>query len=165
MTIRERHMDTRLGRMAWLEAGAGWPVVLLHGFPLNAGMWRPQLERVPEGSRFIAPDFPGFGRSEPRRVPGNGLGLYAAAVGDLMDALELDDAVIAGLSMGGYVAFEMYRQLPGRFAGPTRPRDVPAAPACASCSRARGQRGSPIRCSRNCFPARRRPTSWPQCAR
>jgi pimeloyl-ACP methyl ester carboxylesterase len=117
MTIRERHMDTRLGRMAWLEAGAGWPVVLLHGFPLNAGMWRPQLERVPEGSRFIAPDFPGFGRSEPRRVPGNGLGLYAAAVGDLMDALELDDAVIAGLSMGGYVAFEMYRQLPGRFAG------------------------------------------------
>jgi pimeloyl-ACP methyl ester carboxylesterase len=117
MTIRERHMDTPLGRMAWFEAGAGWPVLLLHAFPLNAAMWRPQLERVPEGARFIAPDFPGFGRSELRRLPGNGLGLYAAAVGDLMDALELDDAVIAGLSMGGYVAFEMYRQLPGRFAG------------------------------------------------
>lgn len=117
MTIRERHMDTRLGRVAWLEAGAGWPVVLLHAFPLNAWMWRPQLERVPEGSRFIAPDFPGFGRSEARSSAGSGLGVYAAAVGDLMDALELDDAVIAGLSMGGYVAFEMYRQLPARFAG------------------------------------------------
>jgi pimeloyl-ACP methyl ester carboxylesterase len=112
--VRERHMMTRRGRMAWLEAGAGWPVVLLHAFPLHAEMWRPQLERVPEGWRYLAPDFPGFGRSE---MGGRTLDEYAAAIGDLMDGLELDDAVIAGLSMGGYVAFAMYRQSPARFAG------------------------------------------------
>src|SRR3954467_4887824 len=44
-----------------LEAGAGWPLILLHAFPLNADMWRPQLERVPTGWRMIAPDFRGFG--------------------------------------------------------------------------------------------------------
>jgi 3-oxoadipate enol-lactonase len=117
VSIRERHMQTRRGRMAWLDAGAGWPVVLLHAFPLNADMWRPQLERVPQGWRFIAPDFPGFGRSELAAAPAGTLDDYAAAIGDLMDCLELDDAVIAGVSMGGYVAFAMYRQLAARFAG------------------------------------------------
>lgn len=106
--------------MAWLEAGAGWPVLLLHAFPLNADMWRPQLKRVPEGWRFIAPDLPGFGGSElPVPAPDGGMQMddYAIAVGDLMDCLQLDDAVVVGLSMGGYVALAMYRQLPARFSG------------------------------------------------
>lgn len=124
-------MRTRRGRLAWLEAGAGWPLVLLHAFPLHGGMWRPQLERVPEGWRFIAPDFPGFGRSEPLPADSpRAIDEYAGAVGDLMDGLELDDAVIAGLSMGGYVALAMYRQSEARFSGlvlaDTRPQaDTP----------------------------------------
>lgn len=44
----------------YLDAGAGWPVLLVHAFPLSADMWRPQLERVPDGWRFIAPDLAGF---------------------------------------------------------------------------------------------------------
>lgn len=115
--VSEHRMQTSRGRMAWLEAGAGWSVLLLHAFPLSAEMWRPQLERVPDGWRFIAPDFRGFGRSP--LPPGAAVGVddYAADIGDLMDYLELDDAVIAGLSMGGYVAFAMYRQVPARFTG------------------------------------------------
>ena len=109
------------GDMSWLEAGAGWPVVLLHAFPLNAEMWRPQLERVPDGWRFIAPDLRGVPSMEQ----------YAAEIGGFMDSLGLDDAVIAGLSMGGYIAFELYRQAPARFTGlvlaDTRPQaDTPA---------------------------------------
>jgi pimeloyl-ACP methyl ester carboxylesterase len=65
MAITERSIETARGRMTWLEAGAGWPVVLLHGCPLTADMWRPQLEAVPDGWRFIAPDFRGFGRFLP----------------------------------------------------------------------------------------------------
>jgi pimeloyl-ACP methyl ester carboxylesterase len=131
MGIRERSMETARGRMAWLEAGAGWPVVLLHGFPLTADMWRPQLEAVPDGWRFIAPDFRGFGRFLP---PSGGGDLtmddYAADVFALMDSLELDDAVIGGLSMGGYVTFAMHRLGPARFTGmilaDTRPQaDTP----------------------------------------
>lgn len=100
----------------WLEAGSGWPVVLLHAFPLNATMWRPQLERVPQGWRFIAPDFRGCGRAGAVTTPWS-IDDYAADIGDLMDCLQLDDAVIVGLSMGGYVAFAMYRQAPARFNG------------------------------------------------
>src|SRR3954454_225665 len=88
MAIEERLISTSRGEIAWLEAGRGWPLVLLHGFPLSAAMWRPQLEAVPQGWRFIAPDFRGFGRtplgSEPVTVAAQ-----AADVGALMDALEI----------------------------------------------------------------------------
>ena len=134
MNIRERSMETARGRMTWLEAGAGWPVVLLHAFPLSADMWRPQLDRVPDGWRFIAPDLRGFGRSLPPRggnyrinrgdswLPPSGgremtIDDYAADVLALMDGLEIDTAAIGGLSMGGYVTFAMFRKEPARFTG------------------------------------------------
>ena len=107
-------METPRGRMAWLEAGSGWPVILLHGFPLNADMWRPQLERVPTGWRFIAPDLRGFGQGGGTRTSLS-MDEWAADVFSLMDCLELDDAVIGGLSLGGYVTFAMYRQAGTRF--------------------------------------------------
>ena len=47
-TVTRRTIGTVRGPMTWLEAGAGWPLVLLHAFPLTAEMWRPQLERVPD---------------------------------------------------------------------------------------------------------------------
>jgi 3-oxoadipate enol-lactonase len=116
MRINERSMEIDGRRLTFLEAGAGWPLVLLHAFPLKAEMWRPQLERVPEGWRFIAPDLRGFGRAD---APGGKMTMddYAADVLSLMDGLELDDAVIGGLSMGGYVSFAMYRLAPSRFTG------------------------------------------------
>lgn len=121
--VHSRSIETGARRLAWLEAGAGWPVILLHAFPLNSEMWRLQLEAVPAGWRFIAPDLRGFGRAHLRRLmvedgaPTLTVGDYGADVVALMDALEIDDAVIGGLSMGGYVAFAMFRQAPGRFAG------------------------------------------------
>jgi len=99
----------------YLEAGSGWPVVLLHAFPLNADMWRPQLERVPEGWRFIAPDMRGFG---PDAVPESGqttLDQMASDVVRLLDHLAIDQAVIGGLSMGGYITFSLFRLAPERF--------------------------------------------------
>lgn len=110
--------------MRYLEAGAGWPVVLLHAFPLNADMWRPQLARVPEGWRFIAPDLTslppegGSYRVEPEGgSDGTGLDDYARAVVRLLDRLEIDDAIIGGLSMGGYITFALFRLAPERFTG------------------------------------------------
>lgn len=104
--ISERSIETTCGRAAWLEAGAGWPLILIHAFPLDASMWRPQLERVPDSWRIIAPHLKGASMRE-----------YAAGVLALMDALQIDSAVIGGLSMGGYVTFEMFRQAPSRFTG------------------------------------------------
>jgi 3-oxoadipate enol-lactonase len=149
VSISERSMETDRGPMSWLEAGAGWPVILLHAFPLDAGIWRPQLDAVPQGWRFIAPDLRGFGRFLPPEggshaitqedswlppLGGRAITMddYAADVFCLMDSLKLDDAVIGGLSMGGYVAFAMFRQSPRRFTGmilaDTRSQaDTPAA--------------------------------------
>ncbi len=81
-------------------------------------MWRPQLEAVPAAWRFIAPDLRGFGQSEvgdpalPASVEG-----YARDVVWLLDQLGVGTAVIAGLSMGGYVAFALLRLVPERVAG------------------------------------------------
>ena len=117
--INERAIETDRGRVAYLEAGAGWPVVLIHAFPLAAEMWRPQLERVPMGSWFIAPDLRGFGRSPLSAIGSRPITIddYAEDVGALMDALEIESATIGGLSMGGYVTLAMHRQSPERFNG------------------------------------------------
>jgi len=107
-----------------LEAGHGRPVVLLHAFPLSADMWRPQLDRVPDGWRFIAPDFRGFQPpgssvrpSAASVVPSTSVDDYARDVLDLMDGLGIETGVIGGLSMGGYVTLAVHRLAPERFAG------------------------------------------------
>ena len=107
-----------------LESGHGRPVVLLHAFPLSADMWRPQLDRVPDGWRFIAPDFRGFRPpgSDPhpsatRSAPSTSVDDYARDVLDLMNGLGIETAVIGGLSMGGYVTMALHRLAPERFAG------------------------------------------------
>jgi pimeloyl-ACP methyl ester carboxylesterase len=115
--IRETFVETRAGRTRVLEAGAVWPVVLLHAFPLSADMWRPQLERVANGWRLIAPDLPGFGPGAAKPSGPTTMDGMAAAVDAVLDALEVEQATIGGLSMGGYVTFALCRRSPGRFTG------------------------------------------------
>lgn len=101
----------------YLEAGAGWPVVLLHAFPLDADMWRPQLEQAPQGWRLIAPDVRGFGPGSqiPAGARAPTMDDLAGDVDALLDALEISEAAIGGLSMGGYIAFALWRRTPERF--------------------------------------------------
>ena len=110
--VREQRIAVGTGTVRYLEAGGGWPVVLLHGFPLNADMWRPQLENVPEGWRFIAPDLRGFGPEA--NAPATSMDDLAAGVVEMLDALRIEKAAIGGLSMGGYVTFAVLRQAPAR---------------------------------------------------
>jgi pimeloyl-ACP methyl ester carboxylesterase len=87
-------------------------VVLVHAFPLDARMWEPQML----GPAVIAPDLPGFG-SAPMR--GDTLTMATAAEHCLAaaDAAGLDRVVVCGLSMGGYVALELWRRASDRIAG------------------------------------------------
>lgn len=98
----------------WLEAGSGDPVLFLHGFPFDARMWSGQLSTLPGGWRGIAPDLRGFGESGGAGEPLT-LDLLAADVAALLDALETGTAVVCGLSMGGYVAFALWRRRPELF--------------------------------------------------
>jgi pimeloyl-ACP methyl ester carboxylesterase len=88
-------------------------VVLIHAFPLNATLWRPQIDRAPTGWRFITPDLPGFGRS--RLEPARTMEEMAQSVLDVLDVERIERAVIGGMSMGGYVTFALYRLAPQRF--------------------------------------------------
>lgn len=90
-------------------------VVLIHAFPLNAAMWRPQVERAPTGWRFVTPDLPGFGGSW--APPARTMEEMARGVLNVLDEQGIVTAVIGGLSMGGYVTFALYRLAPERFSG------------------------------------------------
>jgi len=93
------------------------PVLLLvHGFPLDSRMWAAQLDGLAAEARLIAPDLRGHGRSDappgPYTVDGHADDLAA-----LLDLLGIERAIVAGLSMGGYVAFAMWHRHAARVAG------------------------------------------------
>ena len=110
--MRTHDVAVASGSLSVVEAGEGSPIVFLHAFPLSSRMWAPQLSAVPEGWRAIAPDLRGFGRSPRGGDPARDVRAHAADVLALIDALGLPAPVLAGLSMGGYVAFECWRQRP-----------------------------------------------------
>jgi 3-oxoadipate enol-lactonase len=101
------------------ERVSGRALVLVHAFPLSADMWRRQASELPSGWRLVAPDLRGFGESEPDSRIGAGATMddYAGDVFALLDRLDIESAVIGGLSMGGYVTFAMFRKAPERFLG------------------------------------------------
>lgn len=106
--VTERTLATeRIATHFW-EAGSGVPLLLIHGNLSNGAVWREQLELLPDGVHGIAPDLRGFGSSEPAPVDATrGLRDFADDVGALLDALELDQAHVAGHSLGGGVALQL----------------------------------------------------------
>jgi|SoiMethySBSTD1v2_1073268.scaffolds.fasta_scaffold215014_5 pimeloyl-ACP methyl ester carboxylesterase len=95
------------------DRGTGTVVVLLHAFPFDSSMWRSQVADLASHHRVLAPDFPGFGGS----AVSAGLTVDSAAdiVAELLDHLGVNERVIvAGLSMGGYVALAFARLYPQR---------------------------------------------------
>lgn len=87
-------------------------LLLIHAFPLDARMWSAQ--RL--GDRVIAPDLPGFGGSASAGAVTT-MAACADRCVEALDAAGLDRAVVCGLSMGGYVALELWRRHPERFVG------------------------------------------------
>lgn len=108
-------------RLACEDAGSGPPIVLLHGFPLDHTMWDAQIADLQSHFRVIAPDLRGFGASHLADGDAeNGVGMerYAADVVALLDWLQISEPVVlAGLSMGGYVAWQIALRWPERLRG------------------------------------------------
>jgi non-heme chloroperoxidase len=82
------------------DHGAGQPVVLIHGYPLDSSSWEKQTAVLLEaGKRVITYDRRGFGRSD-RPTSGHDCDTYAADLSGLVSTLDLQDAVLVGFSMG-----------------------------------------------------------------
>jgi pimeloyl-ACP methyl ester carboxylesterase len=101
--------------LAWEDEGQGLPVVLLHAFPLNKGMWAEQKRALAHGYRLITPDFRGHGESAVVEEDST-MEQLADDVRGLLDELQLQRVVLGGLSMGGYVSFAFYRKYARRVA-------------------------------------------------
>ena len=104
-------------RIYYQVQGEGEPMMLIHGYPLNSGLFRDNVGAlVQAGYQVVTPDLRGFGQSE---AP-NGIAsveTYAADMLAVMDELSIDQATVLGMSMGGWTLFEMYRQASERFTG------------------------------------------------
>src|SRR6266542_257799 len=109
--IRVRAGDAEL---AVEVRGDGLPVLLVHGFPFDRTMWRHQLAALSRWRR-IAPDLRGVGASTaPAAGDGYSISLYADDLVAVLDALGIRASAVCGLSMGGYVVFDLLRRYPDR---------------------------------------------------
>ena len=121
--------------LAYDDHGIGLPIIFLHAFPLNRSMWQSELITLlsDERYRLVALDWHGFGESEITN-PISTMELFADDLAGLMDSLGIQQAVLCGLSMGGYAAFAFLRKYSQRVSGlilaDTRPgADTPEAQA------------------------------------
>ena len=97
------------------DQGTGIPLVLLHGFSLDHRMWQHQIDELSAKYRVIAIDVPGFGNSPLKHVSIT----LSEVAGDIMSAIDemlpQQRCVVMGLSMGGYIAWELLSRYPDRF--------------------------------------------------
>lgn len=96
--------------IAYDDEGSGAEVVLVHGHPFDRTMWRPQVSALTRaGYRVIVPDLRGYGQSTV--VPGKTtLDVFARDILGLLDGLGVERFHLGGLSMGGQIVMELYRQ-------------------------------------------------------
>lgn len=85
-------------------------LVLIHAFPLSGAMWEHERRALRDAADpIIAPSLPGFGGTAVPRGDAS-MDDYADSVVAAMDAAKIERAAVAGISMGGYVAFAMWRR-------------------------------------------------------
>jgi pimeloyl-ACP methyl ester carboxylesterase len=103
-------------RVNYVDIGsgdAGPPVVFVHGLGGAWQNWLENLPRVAQDRRALALDLPGFGRSDMPRSEIT-ISSYARCVNNFCEQLGLDEVVVVGNSMGGFVAAELAIQFPAR---------------------------------------------------
>lgn len=92
------------------------PLLLIHGFPHDRALWRPQVEALRDIARPIAPDLRGFGDAG-TAADTMTMTDFAADLKALLDSMRINKAVVCGLSMGGYVALAFLAKYPDMVQG------------------------------------------------
>ncbi|MCC7025320.1 MAG: alpha/beta hydrolase [Saprospiraceae bacterium] len=90
------------------------PIIFLHGYPFDKSMWQAQLDFFKPSNRVIACDIRGFGKSKDEKSHLS-IDLFAEDLIEFMNHLNIDIAILCGLSMGGYIALNAMKKFPDRF--------------------------------------------------
>jgi len=106
---------TQSNTLYHVEKGKGLPVVLVHGFPLDGRMWEQQVAALSDRYRVVAVDLPEFGKSASRGE--FTMDSLAEAIHDHLVAINARPCVLAGLSMGGYIALAFAKKYPSDLVG------------------------------------------------
>ncbi|GAA1937874.1 alpha/beta fold hydrolase [Nocardioides marmoribigeumensis] len=100
-------------RRAFVKAGSGPAILLLHGMACDHTTWNPIIRRLARRHTVIAPDLLGHGRSDKPRADYS-VGGYANGMRDLLTVLGIDRVTVVGHSLGGGVAMQFAYQFPER---------------------------------------------------
>lgn len=103
------HFTSDDARLYYESTGAGTPVVLLHPFPVHHEFWNEIAPKLATRYQLIFPDLRAHGRSEVGKGAA-GMAKHAADLLRLLETLEIPKAVLVGVSIGGYILFEFWRQ-------------------------------------------------------
>jgi pimeloyl-ACP methyl ester carboxylesterase len=121
MNEEVRHSTTSTNGISMhvAEMGAGFPVVMLHGWPELWFSWRHQLPALAAaGYRAVAPDMRGYGETDAPAEPSQyTMKIVCADIAGMMDALDIERAVVVGHDWGGAALWQFGLRYPGRVAG------------------------------------------------
>ncbi|WP_440990193.1 alpha/beta fold hydrolase [Haloarchaeobius baliensis] len=112
----------------YVRQGDGPPVVFVHGLLMSTSMWQPQVDALADSFTTIAYDVRGHGRTGGSARSSYAIELFAADLAGLFDALDIERAVVCGLSMGGAIAQSFAAANPDRVAGLVLADTFPAGP-------------------------------------
>ena len=115
--FESRWFDGRSGRMHYIDEGQGPPIVFFHGNPTWSFLYRNVITRLRGQFRCIAMDYLGFGLSEHPDDFGYTVEEQAAAVGELIDHLGLNDFITMGQDWGGPISMAVATARPDRVRG------------------------------------------------
>ena len=93
-------------RLRVLEAGQGPALFLIHGLSASHDIWEHVVDEFADRYRVIAPDLPGHGESAKPDAPYT-VDFYAGVLRSLARELGIDEAIVAGTSLGGKIALEL----------------------------------------------------------
>ncbi|NOX84513.1 MAG: alpha/beta hydrolase [Chlorobi bacterium] len=112
----EKHIKFRGGKLNYRITGQGSGLVFLHGFLEDHTIWNDFADRLSDRFTVIQVDLPGFGKSDVIDDI-HTMTLMASAVKHVMDEEEMDQCVMTGHSMGGYVSLAFADLFPDKLKG------------------------------------------------